>query len=780
LLSQLFIRELLLFVTIALIGAGPALLLRSGEATITSRLALAPGFGLAIGAGVLMLVDFFVPLRHAWFFTVVPLAAIGLAMAMWSARRDGLRLRVSLRGLVAITAIGLVAAGVGNYALHGKYTLAPVGYGVFDAPGYVTYIEGYESRTNDKPLAATPGDWTLPKYNNEAWNAPWDLAQRYGWAYKFQHTSSDAVAATVTGLGGWAPWTMLSAFMVVLFAAGALGAYGLAGVVGVRGLPQVLAGLLYAGPVVYTVMNDGSQGLLAGLAVLPAVISATILAFERPGKRSAALAGVAFGGLQAVYPELLAGAIAGLGLGLVGILVLAWGRRARRPITRAAVLRVAGLLALAAVAGAMVAPRTLPWTWNYVAAGSYKGLAKGVIHYNMELRFLPGWLYQTREFYTFAFLRPSGIVQTLVGTVLPLVLIVVSGYAFVALRRARFLIGLIVFLCAQALVTSSTLHCTYCAQRTLLALSPIVPVLLAGGLGALMALGGRRRDLGVALGTLALVVVIATGWTSMQRFRTGLISMPSNRLEKLADAIHNDTSGGIAMEGFDAVPLVSWLELPVAYNMVKQANPQRISIIADANEYGGFSFYGTRPADDPSWSPDYKWVLSRLGGFDHSRQEIFRQGPISLQRRVEPFDVIVESGVAVDQQSLDAAGVPWIQTPHDQMQLHQDAFTLRVAASDPGTAYVRFELHGGKDLRVKKTPGMVQKRPAEGVLEVCVPATGPAKTRQLTFDVGPDTGALTFPAQQYVLGPSPAKAIQLFTVGATPAPCRSRGAPDGA
>jgi hypothetical protein len=770
-LSQLFIRELLLFVTIVLIGAGPALMLRSGEATFTSRLALAPGFGLAIGAGVLMVVDFFVPLRHAWFFTVIPLAAIGLGLAVWSARRDGLRLRVDLRGLAAIAAIGLVAAGVGNYALHGKYTLGPVGYGVFDAPGYVTYIEGYESRTNDKPLAATPGDWTLPKYDDEAWNAPWDLAQRYGWAYKFQHTSSDSVAAVTTGLGGWAPWTMLSAFMVVLFAAGALGAYGLAGVVGVRGLPQVLAGLLYAGPVVYTVLNDGSQGLLAGLAVLPAVISATILAFERPGKRAAVLAGVGFGGLQAVYPELLAGTIAGLGLALVALLILAWRRRAQTPITRAAVLRVVGLLALAALAGALVSPRTLPWTWHYVAEGDYKGLAKGVIHYNMDLRFLPGWLYQTREFYTFAFLRPSGVVQTLVGTVLPLVLIAVSAYAFVALRRARLLIGLIVFLCAQALVTASTLDCSYCAQRTLLALSPIVPVLLAGGLGALMAFGGRRRDLGVALGTLALVVVVATSWSSMQRFRTGLISMPSNRLEKLSDVIHKDTSGGIALEGFDAVPLASWLELPVTYNMVKQANPQRISIIADDNEYGGFSFYGTRPATDPAWSPDYKWVLSRIGGFDHSRQEIFRQGPISLQRRVEPFDVMVESGVAVDQQNLDPAGVPWIQTPHGQMQLQQKPFTLRVAASDPGTAYVRFELHGPPDVRVKKQPGMVTRRPADGVLEVCVPAAGPSKTRQLTFDVTPDTGFLTFPSQQYVLAPSPAKTTQLFKVGATPEPC---------
>jgi hypothetical protein len=771
-LTQLFTRELLLFVTIAAIGAGPALLLRSGEATITSRLALAPGFGLAIGGGVLMLVDFFVPLRHAWLFTVVPLAAIGLGLAWWAARRDGERWRLPLGGAAAIVAVGLVAAGVGSYAFHARLTLAPVGYGVYDAPGYITYIEGYEARTNDKPLGATPGDWALPRYDDEAWNAPWDLAQRYGWAYKFQHTSSDAVAAVATGLGGWAPWTMVSPFLVVLLATGALGAFGLSGILGVRGSPQLLAGLLYAGPLVYTAMNDGSQGLLAGLAVLPVLLSATILAFERPGKRAAVLAGMAFGGLQAVYPELLAGAIAGMGLTLLALLVLAWRRHRRVPITRERILAVVGLLALAAVAGALTSPRTLPWTWNYVAAGSYKGLTRGVIHYNMDLRFLPGWLLQTREFYTFAFLHPSGLVQTLVGTVLPLVLIAVAVYAFVKLARARLLIGFVVFLCAQALVTSSSLDCSYCAQRTLLALSPVIPALLTGGLWALMQAGGRSRDVGVALATLTLVAVAVTGWGTMQRMKAGLTAMPSNRLEKLADAVRKDTSGGIALEGFDAVPMASWLELPVTYNMVKQANPQRVSIIADDNEFGGVSFYGTRATTDPAWNPDYKWVLSRIGGFDHSREEIFRQGPISLQRRVEPFDVMVESGVAVDQQRLDSAGVPWVQTPHDQMGLHQQPFTLRVAASSPATAYVRFELHGPPNVSVARLPGMVRTRRSGGVLDVCVPAAGPAKTRQLQFAVGPDTGYLSFPSQQYVLGPSPAKSIQLFKVGATPEPCR--------
>ena len=79
--------------------------------------------------------------------------------------------------------------------------------------------------------------------------------------------------------------------------------------------------------------------------------------------------------------------------------------------------------------------------------------------------------------------------------------------------------------------------------------------------------------------------------------------------------------------------------------------------------------------------------------------------------------------------------------------------------------------YGPPDVRVKKQPGMVTKRSAEGVLNVCVPAPGPSKTRQLTFDVTPDTGFLTFPSQQYVLAPSPAKTTQLFKVGATPEPC---------
>jgi MFS family permease len=777
-LDELFVRELLLFATIFAVGLGPALMLRSGEPTLTSRVALAPGFGLALLSGVLMTVNFFVPLRHAWFFVVVPMTAVGLWLAFRAARADGVALGfrgLGARGVAALAAIGLFAAGVGNYVPHHNLTIAPVGFGIYDAPGYITFIEGFESRTNDTPTAAVPKDWPAAKYDDEAWNASWDLAQRYGWGYKFQHTSSDAVVAAVTGLGGWAPWTMLSPFLVVLLATGALGAFGLAGVVGARGWPQLLAGLLYPGPLVYTAMNDGSQGLLAGLAVLPVLVAATMLAFEHRTKRSAVLAGLTFGGLQAVYPELLAAAVAGMGLALLGLVFGAWRRRDRVPITRERVRPIVGLLLLAGVAGLLVSVRTLPWTWSYVAGGDYKGLAKSVIQYNMGLRFLPGWLFQTREFYTFAFARPSGIAQWVVGVLLPLTFIAVCVYAFVRLPRARLVIGLVVFACAQAFATASSLDCSYCAQRTLFSLSPIIPAVLAGGLYALLRAPGRGRDLGVALGTLAVVAVGVTGWSAMQRMKDGVVSMPSQRLENLAEHIKDDTSGGIALEGFDAVPLASWLELPVTYNVVKQANPQRLSIVADHIDYGGFSYYGTRPADSPVYTPDYKWVLTRIGGFDHGRQEIYRQGPISLQKRAEPFDVIVARGVAVDQQYLDSAGVPWVQNfPQPQLGYQQGPLTLQVAASDEGTAYVRFELRG-EGLSVKRQPGMVRTRPAPGVLDVCMPAPGPAPSRRLVFDVSPQTPPLSPPTRTvrpHENAQSPAKTIQLFRVGATTEPCK--------
>jgi hypothetical protein len=733
LLSQLFIRELVMFASVFAVGLGPALMLRTGERTLTSRVALAPGFGLALLSGVLMTVNFFVPLRDAFVPVVVSLSAAGLALAWRAARRDGEPLslrRLPARGAVAVAVVGLVAAGVGNYVPHHNVTIAPIGFGIFDAPGYITFIEGFESRTNDEPATETPADWPTPKWDDEAWSAPWDLAQRYGWGYKFQHTSSDTVPAIAAGLGGWAPWTMLVAFMVVLLATGALGAFGLAGVIGARGAPQLLAGLAYPGSLVFTAMNDGSQGLMAGLAVLPVLAAATILAFRAPSKRAAVLAGIAYGGLQAVYPELLAAAVLGMGITLVVLLMLAWRRRKRVPITRATVRSTAGLLLLAGVTGLLTSPRTLPWTYDYVAAGNYKELAKSVIQYNMELQFLPGWLLQTREFYTFAF--------------------------------------------AQALVTASSLDCSYCAQRTLFALAPIVPALLAGGLWALMRSGGRARDLGVALGTLAVCAIAVTSWSAIQRMKDGVVAMPSNRLEKLAEHVRSDTSGGIALEGFDAVPLASWLELPLTYNVVKQAKPQRISLVADENQYGGLSYYGARPADAPSWNPDYQWVLSRIGGFDHSRTEVFRQGPISLQRRVEPFDVLVAKGVAVDQQYLDSAGVPWVQSfPGPQLGLQQKPLTFWVAAHSPKTAYVRFRLLG-EGVSVKRQPGMVRTRPDATTLHVCMPAAGPSEKRVMTFEVSPQTPPLTQPTRTvrtHENAQSPAKTIQLNKLGATEQPC---------
>jgi hypothetical protein len=765
--SFLLVRELTLLAIFCAFGAGlmallPRVDLRGG------RLALAPSAGLAIGTGLLLTINLVLPLRHAWLFAVVPAAFISYKLV----KRARLR-RPPLRELAGIAIVLAVALGSGSYALDKRDSPGPVGYGIFDAGGYTTFVQGYERHTSRDPLlkvnlegsAASSGVRPLD------WGQPWDLSERYGWAYRWQHAGSLTTASAAAGFGGWAPWTMIGALVAALMATGALGVYGLAGMLGAGPAARTLAGLLYAGPLVLTAGMNGSVGLLAGLATLPAMLVGVIAAFERPTRRTALIAGALVGGEQAVYPEILPA--------LIGGLLIAAFLRFGLPIlrgraTRASLLPVLRALPWAVGAGLLIGLRAVPWTWGYLVDDHYSQFRDSLVPYQIGVRYIPGWLYQTREFYSFAFLKPAGFIQTLVGIVLPLALMGISAAAFVYSRRARWLGGILIAVALQAWWAKHSFGCAYCVERSLLITAPLLPALLVTGASLLAARGGRGRDVVIVAGSLAAVAIGATAITVQQRIREGASFVP--RTLQTATQAAGNLKATTLLEGFGSMPFSSWLMEPTAYAALTESGVPRVAAVPNYDEWGGLAYFGIRhDVDNPAWTPTYQTVMSRFGSAEFpGRTPITAAPPFFVSQRAHPFDVTIAAGVATDQPDHDPGGVPWVQPPGTQVGRVQQPLVFWVSAESPKRAFLRVRIAGPAGLKVVDAAGLGKvrtRRNKSGTIDVCARLKDMGATRRAVFNVNPEPPLLGPPLRRYENAPQPAMTTRIVRVAATEKPC---------
>ncbi|MCW3004221.1 MAG: hypothetical protein JWQ20_3519 [Conexibacter sp.] len=765
--TYLLVRELALLAVATAFGAGFMALVHRDDLP-GWRVALAPSAGVAIASGLFMTLNLVVPLRHALWFVVLPVALLSI----WIVRRSGLR-RPSVRELAATGLVLFVALGAGSYALVKRDSAGPVGYGIFDAPGYITFARGFEVDTQANPLIDTMAGsalkWRTPKYDKVAWGETWDLSARYGYGYRWQHTASNTLNAVASGGVGWQPWTLATSLIIALLAAGALGAYGLAGYLGAGSMARTLAGILYAGPLVYTVGMDGSEGLVAGLAVVPSVLVVTIMAFRNPTRRNAALAGAVIGGLQSVYPEVLPAVLGGLLL--TGAVGFGWPvLRKRRPLSH--LTRILRLLPIATITALLVGLRTLPWTWQYLVGGGYAGYKDSLVPYNMGLDYIPGWLYQTREFYQFAFAHPSGGLQTLVGIVLPLALMLISAAAFVYSDRARWLGGVLVAVVLQAFWASHSFGCAYCVQRTLLILGPLLPALLVTGASLLMKRGGRTRDGVLIVLAFGLVAFASTTIAAQQRMREGLVAAP-HTLQTATEAAARFKST-VLLEGLDTLPYSAWLQGPTAYAALTETNP-RVSVVNLFQQYGGLAYIDPRFKGHPSWTPEYQTIVSRFGSVKFpGRQLVKAAPPYVVQRRAHPFDVTIASGVATDQFEHDPGGAAWVQSPGLRLGFKQEPLRFWIAADDDRPSYLRFRLVGPVGLGATPVSGLADTLATgsdEGRLDFCGRVTSTSPTRRVQFAVMPETPPFGPPLRRYENAPMPAKIINIDSVSATTKPC---------
>lgn len=769
-LFDLLLRELLMLAVMGAAGAGFVATVRCTD-TAGSRAALSLGAGLVVLPGLLVLVDFFVPLRYALWFVCVPVCVLSL----WWAQRlmPWSRMRPGRRELAAMATVLIAGLAVGNFVLVKRSTLGPTAYGVFDAVGYVSCVDGYVAdRDNQPALAVINNGWeaNTAQLRSESWGKPWNLELRYCWAYKEQHTASTTIPAVASGAFGWAGSTLIDPFMVVLLLTGAAGTFALARGLGRLGLwPSALAGLLYIGPATYQIYTDGSLGLLAGLAVLPLLVVTLASFLRRPTRRSAILLGACGGAMSAVYPEQLASVLLASGIATVAA-VVAWYVRGNRA-SSAEVKRVGAILGLLVGAGLLVSPRTIPWTYGYLgsqAVGDSKNL---IVYPNMTFHYILGWLAQTRAFYDFVFTAPVGAIEVFLGLVVPIVLMGVICFGAIRSASVRILVAFVAAACVQAAVSGFKYHCSYCVQRSLLLTTPVLPVLIVAGFAALAAIRWRwGRDLAFAALGAYLLVVAAAAYSAIHRTVQGSTVSPAS-MRSIATTIGQKTSGGLALEGFDAEPYSSWLSFPVAYETAAEANPQRISAISSYNDYGGLSYFGVRPFGNPAWNPNYKWVWTRLAGVDQGRRTVKRIGPYAIQQRRYPFDVVIARGVAVAPPSQDPTGQAWIQSPGSQLGLQQGPLTFWIAAASRTTAYLRLQMIGPVNTAVAPRPGLVQEHPSPGILDVCEPIPGPKATRIVSYDISPASGALLGNSNPLNPAPLPATTIRLAAAVASTRPC---------
>jgi hypothetical protein len=765
-LRELVVKEAVVLALLFAIGSGFAAQLRPTDLP-GARLLLAPAFGLAAAACTMVSLNFVVPLGGALWYALLPMALGSATWAVLTARRRG-ELRLRPRQLLVVAILMIAGTLTLNHPLDARNSPGPLSYGIFDAPQYISFTRGFADYTNAKPLTRGGFDYAAESLDATAWGSSWDLTLRVGWGLKWIHTGAGAVAAALAEGLSWQPWRTQAPFSLSLLLVAMLSAAGLARSLTPRlWWPALATGAAVGGPVLFSVWGDGSQGLLSGVALLPAVLAVGATAILRPRWMHAGLLGLLLAGVQTCYPEIFPQTC----VSLVGFLVLrALVEHRRRGLGRAD-LHVALPMVLAVVALALVlTPRATLWTFEYVRqqVANGRGVAAGTPGnlYSFDLFGLLPWIVNARDFYAIAFGGPRGLRADVLNLVLPLSLIGVGLAMAVRKPAAQLLLVFAGLAVVQGILTSESLDCSYCTGRTLLVLAPVLAAIIWTGIAALRLQGPRWRDLGTVLGTLAAVAGAATMYDTTQRLKLkGVVASPD--LTPILGRVQ-DLDGTVQLEGFDSVPYESWSEQPLTYEAVRETTGRRVSTAASNNTFGGFHFTGVRPISHPAFDPGYRYVLSRFGALQHGRQDIYRHGPLVLARRAIPFDVTVARGPAVDPGDQDPAGNAWLQRTDSVNMIDRVApMVLWTSALSPARGSIWMDLEAPPETRVVAV-GVRQRRVDQRTLRACIPIEGTGSRRVTTFNVTPAPPEMTG-------GPngraSPAKVIRLAAIGATTTPC---------
>jgi hypothetical protein len=758
---DLLIKELVLLVLLGGLGCGIACHLRVAGG-IGSRIALAPVFGLALGSAALTTAAYVMPMRVAAWTVLVPLLAVSIAVGIRALRQTDKERAIDAQArpyrrrrssppraldLLQLAGIVLVVTTAFNYPIASRPSLGPMGYRVADAAGYVATVDGLERHT----------------LQDDRWGPAWDLSSQYagGIARGFQHLGFDTLAASVNAALGWEASETQSAFMVALILVGALGLFaGVRALTGTRTWAASLAALLFAGPLVYQLFIESSEGALAGLALVAPIGVVAALVLRQPSLANVVSLGVLIAGLQTVYPLFVPPLVIGASI-VVAARALASVKK-RLPPKNAAARAAALLGATAAIAIALspVAFERSVRYWHNVATGGFlDAAAVGLPVYDLNAPIVPSYVLQTREFYFLSGLADTSLQQLVLGYLAPLFLAALIVYGIWRYRAAWVLLPGILAAALLAYYTSTNRDCSYCTQRNLLVIGPLAAALVGVGVAAVAARGHAFFKWAALVGGIGVLILAAHKSSVLARRAVeGGYALPAGVRDLLdeLDARRGPLYLEAAGAGFGAA-----FEMPFLYHATNEATGQRLAVDVEDNDYRGLTYLGGPRSRGPEFVSNYRWVLTRVAGIETKRSTVARQGPFALQERRRPVDITVARGVVVDTFDRDHEGQAWVQGP------------LRFWVSGPteGPVSARVELTGTAAVRAKvpARARVLARRP--GALFLCTPVVGSGDFRRLDLPIRFRVPPAQPPPETFGAPWIPGKALRLAAMSATTGSC---------
>ncbi len=710
-------RELLLLALVAALGSGLARWLPR-EMTSEARIALVPLLGLCVGvAATTPLLEYWPASSTAW---VLPAVAAGsLVLAVLGRRRQP---RASVRwgeragAWARICLVALVVAGPITLALAQRASTGPVTYEVYDAIGYVAETDGAMHQSLEAAQHVTPPYRTLVE---EYWN--W-------YASGVQQLDIVPLSANVDALFGLGGTDTQSPFLVSMLIVGAMGMYGAVLALRPRArLAATVAGSLFGGPFFLQLFFDGSQAAIVGLGlVVPVLVLAYLSARER-SIGGLVVTAIVFSGLLAVYPIFVPPLALAVGIVLGAWVVLNISRRhwSRRELV-SGLLSLCGVVAIAMAIDPLASYRDVRY-WVSLLRGGF--VYAGFPQYHLGAGVVPGWLFQMHGLYSVAFGPQSILNDPLASLVLPLAAIVVVGIGIRHRPALLLLLPLVVVCAGLARYEVSANSCSYCEDRNLLPVEPVLIVLFAIGVGTITAVRSRARRIGATI----LVVAVLAGATSSavherSRFLAGSYMLPVS-VKRLVAKIP-PSARAVDLEGFDEGTNPPG-EQPAVYELVYEHFGNRVSLPADYNDRGAISYFGSYPFPGPQFHPAYDYVLTRLPGVTTARKVLAGEPGVALERRTSALDVSLDYGLITSLLPADdPAGDGWVAGP-----VH-----FVVAGRSPKRPYVsaQFALPP-TGVAVGKTPGEVLD-PATKTLRVCLATIGSGAVHAATVNLPANVG----------------------------------------
>ena len=394
---QLLAREWVFLALLALIGSGPAAYL-SDRFDAGARVALAPVLGFCLGSAVVTTILQFVP-ADSTYWVLAPLAIGSVALAVSRRRRlSGARhhavVSLTLRDVAQLALVCLVVVGPLTYVLHQRNTVGPGDFYFTDGVSYVSETDGLRTTSTEDAAAA----WIRIAVDGHGRFA--NLTQ-YNWAYRASYNQNldaaplEANADALLGLGASDTY---DPFLIVILLAGGLGAFAaLRYATQSRTWAAALAAGMFGGAFFMELFFDTYQAAICGLAlVLPLVLTAAEMLRTRR-RADVVLCALIVSGFLTVYPLFMPLVV--LALVLV-FAALALGRRlAREPIKPFVLPLALTLLATGALAS-LFEPVAFVRDIHYAVAIIRNTIPLPRVGFTLPLSVLPGWLLQTREFWS--------------------------------------------------------------------------------------------------------------------------------------------------------------------------------------------------------------------------------------------------------------------------------------------------------------------------------------------------------------------------------------------